>query len=663
MEMRPVPSSSVKPRRGTYFIAIVVTVVGGASCSPVAEDPIAADSAGAETVATLTTAAQPATTAPVTTDTELSEPTVTTAVTSTIATGPSEAALNYLRALLAGEAAIRELVEEVRAVNMQWDNRAGNDVAYSDVEAALEDAVQHALELVEAFELFVPPSEVAVSDTHEKATVAVRRMPDMISEMLDGLRSSDTGQARQAAVVRFTAAFNIFSKVVESVASILGEVRIAPIDDTTTTTQPENETTTTTAPDDTTTTTQPENETTTTTPAETAAGVTAQWWRPGLAEEALALVDPGSVEADHWDLVEEQKNYGRRSFHRLYFLSTPVPDSGLTQQHQREVKTLGEALASVRPTFEQSPVIYYPYRYDIRFVEYPDVVSVSGVYPRGETLQLTVRQSGAAWSSSQDVDIPDGPAIRPTTPFVTPRWTDTAGVLGRNCPPVEEVWTRGASVTDSCTLQAIETVMDYLWTESSELRQRAVRDGHVMGDLLGRLDNQENAYLAALYGEDGRLGVTTKVRNVRWAGNWPGASMILLEYQNTHADRELTDQERRDAIDYFTGLAEQGVNVESTFLQGDFTLGFAWPWESALMVRTADGAWRMSYRSFCQFHQTLYVVDQLRFLCPGDPTPHFPDSDFYDRDLWPPNHVLYYDDPRQEDSPRLGGRYIGVPPS
>ena len=153
------------------------------------------------------------------------------------------------------------------------------------------------------------------------------------------------------------------------------------------------------------------------------------------------------------------------------------------------------------------------------------------------------------------------------------------------------------------------------------------------------------------------------MRNVRWAGNWAGASMIHLEYQNTHADRALTIAERDDAITYFTGLRDQGVTVEDRFVEGDFTLGFSWPWQSALMVRTADGTWRMSYRSFCQFHATLNVVDQPRFSCPGDPTTHFPDSDFYDRDLWPPNHVLYYNDPRQENSPRFNDEYLGIPPS
>ena len=638
-----------------------MTVVVGASCSPDSEETPAADSATTEAVGTTAPAGQTATTAPATTATVVPEPssTATSIPDTTIA---AERTLSYFYQLLSSEANIGQLVAEVRAVNNEWDNPFGNGVTYAEFETALEDAVQRAQVLLEAFELIEPPSESGIPNEHQTALTAVRRIPDMVTEMLEGLRSSDTGQARKAALLRSSAAFNIFNEVIERVAMVIGDEGIAALEGnragtTTDTTQPEEETTTDT--------TQPEEETTTdTTQPETPAAVTVEFWRPGLAEEALALVNPSSVGADDWSLVEESQNYGTRSFYRFHFLNTPVSEAdGLTEQQREELVLFGGALTSARQALEQSPIIYYPYRYDIRWDEYPNVATVSAAYPLGETRQIITRRSGASWTADQNVDLPGGPPIRATTPFATPRWADTAGILGRNCPAVEDIWTRGAAVTDSCTLNAIEKALDYLWTESSDLRQRAVRDGHVLTGLFGRLDNQDNTYLAALYGEKARAGITTKVRNVRWAGNWAGASMIYLEYQNTQVDRELTQEEKQDAITYFTGLAAQGIAVDSRFLQGQFTMGFAWDWNSTLMVRTADGTWRMSYRSFCRFHQTLNVVDQPPFLCPDDPTPHFPDSDFYDRDLWPPNHVHYYSDPRQENSPRLNPQYVGVPPS
>lgn len=634
-------SSNLPLRCSVYSVSMLLALAVGASCSTATEDPLEAESTTTEAVPPADATVPDTATSPDSTTTTVPSGTTTTAAATTTTTISTEGVSSYLEDLSAAEAAVSELVGQVRSVNDQWDFRSGNDIAYSDVEATLEDAVQHARDLAETFQAIETPSEIDVSEIHQMAGRAVARMPDIVSEMLDGLRSSDTGQARRAALAKFVAAFDIFTEAIQEAASTVGEAGTPQAQ-------------------------SPEEEPTSTTAAatDTTGGVEAQWWRPGLAEEALALVDPGSVGSDHWQLVEEPQGYGTRAFYTFHFLDAPrSTGESLTRQQQDEVEALGKVLAGARSVLEQSPIVYYPYRYDIRWADYPDEASVSAVYPRGEIRQVTARRDGAAYHANPNVDIPSGPPIRPTTPFGPPRWADTADALGRSCPPVEDIWTRGGSVTDACTLSAIESAMDYLWTESSELRQRAVRDGQVLTDLFNRLDTQDNAYLEALYGAPGRLGVTTAIRNVRWAGNWPGASMILLEYQNTHADRGLTADERADAIEYFDGLAEQGITVESRFLQGEFTMGFSWPWESAMVVRTADGTWRMSFRSFCGFHRTLYVVDQPQFLCPGDPTPHFPDSSFYDQDLWPPNHAFYYDDPRRDNSPRFGGRYVGVPPS
>lgn len=643
-------SSNTPLRCSVCSVLTLLVLAVGASCSPATDEPIEAESTTTDPVVTTGATALDTTAPPVSTTTTASSETTATSAAATTTTISTEAVLSYLQDLSAAEAAVSELVGQVRSVNDQWDNRSGNNIAYSDVEATLEDAVRRAQDLAEAFEVIEAPSQVEASEAHQTAARAVGRMPDIISEMLAGLRSSDTGQARQAALMRLLAALDIFTETIQQVVSVVEVTEVPP-------TQGSGEE----APA---TTTTDDGATTTAAATDATEGVDAQWWRPGLAEEALALVDPGSVGSDHWQLVEEPQIYGTRSFYAFHYLNAPrSTGESLTQQHRDELEALGETLASARSVLEQGPIIYYPYRYDLRWANYPDEASVSAVYPRGEVRQVTARRSGASYNADPNVDIPNGPPIRPATPFGPARWADTADVLGRSCPPVEGIWARGASVTDACTLDAIESAMDYLWTEHAELRRRAVRDGQVLTDLLNRLDTQSNAYLAALYGSQGRLGVTTAIRNVRWAGNWPGASMILLEYQNTHTDRELTADERAAAIEYFKGLAEQGIAVESRFLEGDFTLGFSWPWESAMMVRTADGTWRMSFRSFCGFHRTLYVMDQPRFLCPSDPTPHFPDSSLYDQDLWPPNHALYYDDPRQENSPRFGGGYVGVPPS
>jgi len=66
------------------------------------------------------------------------------------------------------------------------------------------------------------------------------------------------------------------------------------------------------------------------------------------------------------------------------------------------------------------------------------------------------------------------------------------------------------------------------------------------------------------------------------------------------------------------------------------------------------------------------VIDGDKLICPEDPTPHFPDSWYYDYDLYPPNHTRYYQDGRHAEinpsryesgAPRLTDQYWGIPPS
>ena len=82
--------------------------------------------------------------------------------------------------------------------------------------------------------------------------------------------------------------------------------------------------------------------------------------------------------------------------------------------------------------------------------------------------------------------------------------------------------------------------------------------------------------------------------------------------------------------------------------------------------------WRFSYRTFCRYAEIQITLEQPQFLCPDDPTPHFPDSDVYDKDIHSPKHPNYHNDPRpraQENpihdggAPRQNTDYIGVPPS
>ena len=420
--------------------------------------------------------------------------------------------------------------------------------------------------------------------------------------------------------------------------------------------------------------------------------VVAEYWRHGLDEEALDLLDPESVRADKWARRVGRKYGGRQpNFYSFYWFHDPEGNT------DREVEALEGALNIIRSKMEPGNTIYHPIRYDLRWAEYPTEANITGYYPVGEVRILNARFDGRRWKADTTVytpgystdagagvAIPEGPPIRPITPFAEPRWPDTAEALGRGCPPVEEIWSvtpirlspsNTIRVKDQCTLDAIHTALRYVWSSPSELRQRAIRDGHVLTELLERFDNQHeiNPYLAAVFGEEARSRTTVKVRTMYWAGRWPGASMIYLEYQPVLANRELTDEERQGVIRWYTARADRGESISPRYLQGNITFDqVRFPWYRALMVRTADGTWRLSYRAFCYHVDFLIVAEQPQFLCPDDPTPHFPDSHLFDKNISSPKNPRYYTDPRENAShlpyydggtPRDNTEYVGVPPS
>ena len=109
-------TSSLIRGHGPVFILILLTLVlAGTSCSPDVESP-AESSATTHPITTATTAAPAAATAPATTTT-VTPGTTTTTAPATATTFPTEESLNYLDMVLAAEAHIGELAEEVRAIN------------------------------------------------------------------------------------------------------------------------------------------------------------------------------------------------------------------------------------------------------------------------------------------------------------------------------------------------------------------------------------------------------------------------------------------------------------------------------------------------------------------------------------------------------------------
>ena len=205
--------------------------------------------------------------------------------------------------------------------------------------------------------------------------------------------------------------------------------------------------------------------------------------------------------------------------------------------------------------------------------------------------------------------------------------------------------------------------------------QNAIRDGQALADFLLELDSFEDPHENATLGYDSRVNGWTYTENVKWAGQWPGASMISLEWNIVYPQRDYTPEEKEAKDRYTAAVIDLGYELSEDYLRDDMTLGEeGWPWAEALIVRTQDGTWRMSQRSFCWWYWRVIRIDQEKLLCPEDPNPHFPDSALFDHDIYPPNHKNYYQDPRanrpleslphhDRGAPRRTGQYLGVPPS
>ncbi|MDE0131482.1 MAG: hypothetical protein OXQ32_04395 [bacterium] len=398
------------------------------------------------------------------------------------------------------------------------------------------------------------------------------------------------------------------------------------------------------------------------------------YWHPSLMDDAYRAVAPETVEADHWETFEIGGPWGFYNYVSFFHFDAAGDDGETQLRVLRQVSQY-----AVRWAFMYSTDwVWFPYRYDVSWDDQPDTVVVVGTYPLGEKRTLRIHVDPEQRQTLDlDQPLPLPPPIRPTTPFAEPRWWDSAVGLGRDCPPVEEIWDGyGTEVTDPCTLQAIETAVDWAWRGDADWRQSAIRDGHALIDFLQELEHFEDPYEDAVLGHDSRIDGAVSLRDIKWAGQWPGASMISLEWDVAYSYREFTPEENTARKRYYDALLDRGIEVHEEYLRDDLTLDEEdWGWVGALIVRTHDGTWRMSQRSFCSWYERVIRVDREDLLChPEDPTPQFPDSAFFDTDLYPPSHKNYYDDPRtswplqslphhDRGQPRRTGLYEGVPPS
>ena len=266
------------------LLMLSMIFLGGSSCllDPV-EEPTETDAPEETVDAAPTTSTAPLSTteAPITTAGTLPPDTTTTTSATAEVAFPIEVVQDYLIRLLTEEVAISRLVEEMDSISSDWDNRSETDITYEEAEEALAAAVETMQSTQADFDLIQPPPTAQYPTKHLTVSSAVAQIGEAAAGMLDGMRSTDTGEQRRNAQVALNAAYGVFtSGIDEVIAEYIGDARItamivsrtpaAPEEPpATTTTTTEAPATTTTTQVTTTTTSAPVTTTTTEAPATT----------------------------------------------------------------------------------------------------------------------------------------------------------------------------------------------------------------------------------------------------------------------------------------------------------------------------------------------------------------------------------------------------------
>ena len=269
----------------SFFLLVVVAL---ASCSSDPEEEPPPETSVTSTTGTTVT---PASVASVATTTE---PTTT----PTTEAFPTREVMGYLDSMQALSVRIGELVLDMRKANNDWDNKSVTGVSYAATEAAMEDVEDRALALRDDVGVIEPPSDRGLPVEHQTAWVSVGQMADAAIDALSGLRSTDTGEQRRAAVEEFLVAYERFDGTFYRIVEIIGVGAGIPPPTTTTATTAASTTTTSTTAAPSTTTSTTAAPTTSTTEADTTAtteATTTSAAVPPVPDVAYNVIDESNI--------------------------------------------------------------------------------------------------------------------------------------------------------------------------------------------------------------------------------------------------------------------------------------------------------------------------------------------------------------------------------
>ncbi len=159
--------------------------------------------------------AAPATTTTPTTAVETTEDGGETTTTTSL---PAQLSA-YLDQIIGDQETLEAIETGMETVNSAWEDRENTGVTFGESVEAFETLVANTQDFRNLVSTNLPPSGFgdALSQAHQQALSASEKIVTEADAVLDGLRSTDTGELRRAAMLRFKAAVEEFNLAADDI--------------------------------------------------------------------------------------------------------------------------------------------------------------------------------------------------------------------------------------------------------------------------------------------------------------------------------------------------------------------------------------------------------------------------------------------------------------
>ncbi|MDH3307881.1 MAG: hypothetical protein OEO77_10225 [Acidimicrobiia bacterium] len=144
--------------------------------------------------------------------------TITTTTLPAVGVLPDAETQAYLDGVEAWRASLAALDLEMTAINSDWDNRA---IEYAAARDSIRDDLNPRInEFATTVADGLPPAaNTVLTSLHDQLAAAASATADAAAGVLAGLQSSDTGEARAAALDEFATAVAAFNTAADSIAA------------------------------------------------------------------------------------------------------------------------------------------------------------------------------------------------------------------------------------------------------------------------------------------------------------------------------------------------------------------------------------------------------------------------------------------------------------